>query len=66
MATASLPAQAVENSSAAGALDRLHQYFSRTTSCPPAPWNLKTLGGLLALVVIWAMWLYGTWAAGET
>jgi len=62
MATSTLPVKVVEDRSAASALNLFDQYFSRLTSGPPAPWNLKTLGGLLALIVIWAAWLYGTWA----
>jgi len=44
--------------SAPGILERL---FSRLSSGPPEVWNWKTLGGLAALVVIWAAWMYGTW-----
>jgi len=62
MATSTLPGKAVEDRSAASASDLFNQYFSRLASGPPAPWNLKTLGGLLALVVIWAAWMYATWA----
>jgi hypothetical protein len=36
-------------------------YFSRLTSGSPAPWNLTTLSGLLALVILWAAW-FATWA----
>src|SRR5207302_10753639 len=62
MATSTLPVKVVENRSAASTLSLFDQYFSRLASGPPARWNLKTLGGLLALIVIWAAWLYGTWA----
>ncbi len=62
MATSTLPLKVLEDRSAASALGLFDQYFSRLASGPPARWNLKTLGGLLALIVIWAAWLYGTWA----
>ena len=62
MATSTLPVKVLEDRSATRASDRFEQYFSRLASGPPARWNLKTLGGLLALIVIWAAWLYGTWA----
>jgi hypothetical protein len=63
MATTTLAAQVVEERSAATAPGPLEHFFSRLTSGSPASWNLKTLGGLFALVVIWAAWMYGTWGA---
>jgi hypothetical protein len=63
MATSTLPPQAVENNSVASASELFDRYLSRLTAGMPVPWNLKTLGGLLALVVIWAAWLHGTWGA---
>jgi len=63
MATSTLPAQAVEDKSVPSASELFDRYFSRITAGTPASWNLKTLGGLLALVVIWAAWLHGTWGA---
>jgi hypothetical protein len=44
--------------------DRLaiRTYFSQLTSVSDSPWDHTTLGALLSLVVIWAAWLYGTWA----
>jgi hypothetical protein len=62
MASSTLPVKLVEEGSAARALELFDQYSLRLASGPPAPWNLRTLGGLLALVVIWAAWLHGTWA----
>src|SRR6266480_827403 len=55
MATSTLPVKVVENRSAASALGLFDQYFSRLASGPPARWNLKTLGGLLALILISAL-----------
>lgn len=37
-------------------------YFSRLTSAPPVPWNLTTGGALVALVILWGVRLYVTWA----
>jgi hypothetical protein len=37
-------------------------YFSRLTPGSPAPWNLTTLSRLLALVILWAAWMFATWA----
>jgi len=61
MATSILPAQAAEERSAPRASQLLDRYYSRVASGPPDSWNLKTLGGLLVLVAIWAAWMYGTW-----
>lgn len=63
MNTSALPRQVVDERSAASASELFERYFSILTSGQPASWNLKTLGGLLALVVIWAAWLHGTWGA---
>src|SRR5713226_7970540 len=38
-------------------------YFSRLARSPIDPWNLTTWGALLALVVLWAVKVYTTWAA---
>jgi hypothetical protein len=63
MATFTSSQQVVDEKSAASASELFTRYFSRLTSGPPASWNLKTFGGLLALIVIWAAWLHGTWGA---
>jgi len=63
MATSTLPSQAVENKSVGSASELFDRYFSQLAPGTSAPWNLKTLAGLLALVVIWAMWVHGTWGA---
>jgi hypothetical protein len=63
MNTSALPAQVVEERSDASAPELFERYFSRLTSGQPAAWNLKTLAGLLVLIVIWAAWLHGTWGA---
>jgi hypothetical protein len=42
---------------------QLDEYFLRLTIGEPAQWGLLTLGGLAALIVIWAAWVHGTWAA---
>jgi hypothetical protein len=61
MATRTLPSPDVSAATAASSPGILQQFFSRLSSGPPADWNWKTLGGLTALVVIWAAWMYGTW-----
>jgi hypothetical protein len=63
MATSILLAKVVQERFAGSALELFDRYISRLTSGPLTPWNLKTLGGLIALFVIWAAWLYGTWGA---
>lgn len=40
----------------------LDAYFLRLASGPAVPWNRKTIGGLLALVILWAAWMFATWA----
>ncbi len=62
MATSTLPTRVVENTSGGRISGLLDLYFSRLTSGPAIRWNLKTLGGLFALVAVWAAWTYATWA----
>jgi len=38
-------------------------HFSAWSEEPPAPWNPRTITGLVSLLVIWAAWFYGTWGA---
>lgn len=40
----------------------LERFFSELSFGQAASWNWKTLGGAAALAVIWAAWMYGTWA----
>jgi hypothetical protein len=63
MNSSASPTQVVEERSAASASELFDRYFSRLTAGPPGSSSLRTLGGLLALIVIWAAWLYGTWGA---
>jgi hypothetical protein len=56
-----LPSPDVSEAAAARAPGILEQFFSQLSPGPPAAWNWKTLGGLAALVVIWAAWMHGTW-----
>jgi hypothetical protein len=37
------------------------RFLSGFSARPQVNWNWKTLGGLAALVVVWAAWMYGTW-----
>jgi hypothetical protein len=62
MATSTLTEPTITETTSARSLGVLDSYFSRLASGSPVPWNLATLGGLLALVVIWAAWFHGTWA----
>ena len=62
MATSPLPSKTVEDRPASRSPGLFEQHFLRLTSSMPASWNLKTVGGLVALVAIWAAWMYGTWA----
>lgn len=41
----------------------LQRYFSRIVPAPAIPWNLTTMGALVALVLLWALRFYSTWAA---
>jgi len=41
----------------------LRARFSNLAAEPPAPWDALTITGLASLVVIWAAWFSGTWAA---
>jgi len=38
-------------------------YFSRLFAGSPTPWDLKTLGGFAALIILWGAWMHGTWGA---
>lgn len=40
---------------------RVEPFFSRLFSGPAIPWNWKTLLGLVALLIMWAAWMHGTW-----
>lgn len=61
MATSTLPSPPVSQATPASPPGLLDSFFSRLSSGPPVPWNWKTLGGLAALVIIWAAWFHGTW-----
>jgi len=61
MATSTLPGKEVEDRSAASAPDCLISTFYDSRQAA-RPLESETLGGLLALVVIWAAWMYATWA----
>jgi hypothetical protein len=52
----------LSESPSASARQWLDDSFSRLTSGSPVPWNLTTLGGLFALVILWAAWMFATWA----
>src|SRR5580698_1032402 len=45
-----------------GARRWLDDYFSCLASGSPVPWNFTTLSGLFALVILWAAWMFATWA----
>jgi hypothetical protein len=51
----------VSEATAERAARPLDAFFSRVMSSSAVAWNWMTLGGLSALVVIWAAWFYGTW-----
>ena len=40
----------------------MERYFQELGAHPRAQWNLTTYGALASLVVIWAAWMYRTWA----
>jgi hypothetical protein len=65
MATPTISEPALDLSEAApsGLSKSLNSYFSRLFSGSPTLWNWKTLGGLAALLVIWAVWMHGTWGS---
>jgi hypothetical protein len=62
MPAETLPPLTVSESTSGGSTRLFDEYFSRLTSDSPLPWNLTTLGGLFALVVLWAAWMFATWA----
>jgi hypothetical protein len=62
MSTSTLPAPPVSEATPSSLPGVIDSYFSALDSGPPVPWNLATVGGLLALVMIWAAWFHGTWA----
>jgi hypothetical protein len=62
MATSTLTPPNVPETAFVGSPNPLESYFTRLTGGAAIPWNLTTLGGLLALILLWAAWLHGTWA----
>jgi hypothetical protein len=61
--TVSESAPVLSEAAPSGLSKFLASYFLRLFSGSPTPWNLQTLGGLAALIVIWAAWMHGTWGA---
>jgi hypothetical protein len=61
--TVSESAPVLSEAAPSGLSKFLASYFLRLFSGSPTPWNLQTLGGLAALLVIWAAWVHGTWGA---
>jgi hypothetical protein len=62
MFTETLPSPTFSDSPPA-AIPRLFEaHFLRLTSGSAAPWNRKTISGILALVTLWAVWMLATWA----
>lgn len=57
------PAPPVSASRFARLRELVETYFSRVASVPANSWNRRTVGALVALVVLWAVRLYFTWAA---
>jgi hypothetical protein len=63
MATSTLAAPEETETTSAGSQKPIETYFTRLTGGPAIPWTLTTVGGLLALILLWAAWFHGTWAS---
>ena len=63
MATPTLAAPEKTETTSAGPLKPIETYFTRLAGGPAIPWTLTTVGGLLALILLWAAWFHGTWAS---
>jgi hypothetical protein len=57
-----LPPPTISQAPSRGPARLFDAYFLRLTSGSAAPWNRKTIGGLFALVILWAAWMFATWA----
>lgn len=62
MATSTLPPRVVTKPAVSPFLRYLDSYFSRFTAESSSRWDPVSIGALFSLVVIWAAWVYGTWA----